>query len=68
MNSLYNYPVKKTKKIILDVNNTHREKLNSLQEFIKVKSWLRLIFSICLRNQLKSDSHLPKKNLFYLLQ
>ena len=31
-------------------NDTHREKLNSVQEFHKVKSWLLLIFSIFLPN------------------
>ena len=34
------------------INDTHMEKLNSVKEFINVKSWL-LIFSICLRNELK---------------
>ena len=34
-------------------NNTHREKLNSLQKFVKTKFWLLLIFLTCLQNQLK---------------
>ena len=34
-------------------NDIHREKLNSVQEFVKIKSWLLLIFSTCLHNQLK---------------
>ena len=32
---------------------TQREKINSEQEFLKIKSWLLLIFSTCLHNQLK---------------
>ena len=32
---------------------THREKRNSVHKFLKVISCLLLIFSICLRNQLK---------------
>ena len=35
------------------INDTHREKLNLVQEFIKIKSWLLLIFSTCLHNPLK---------------
>ena len=35
------------------LSDTHVEKPNSVQEFIDVKSWLLLTFSICLRNQLK---------------
>ena len=34
-------------------DDTYREKLNSTQEFVKIKSWLPLIFSIYLHNQLK---------------
>ena len=34
-------------------NNTHREELNSAQEFVRIKSWLLLIFYMCLFNQLK---------------
>ena len=34
-------------------NDAHREKLNSVQEFVKIKSWLLLILSACLHNQLK---------------
>ena len=37
-------------------NETHREKFNAVQEFIKVKFWLLLIFSIYLRSQLKFHS------------
>ena len=29
----------------IPINDTHREKLNSVQEFVKIKSWLLLIFS-----------------------
>ena len=36
------------------VSDTHKEKLNSVAEFIEVISWLLLIFSIYLRNQLVS--------------
>ena len=36
------------------VNDTHREKIYSAQKFGKIKSWLLLIFSICLHNQLNS--------------
>ena len=32
--------------------DTYGDKLNSVQEFVKIKSWLFLIFSICLHNQL----------------
>ena len=34
-------------------NKTHRGKLYLVEELIKVRSWLLLILSICLRNQLK---------------
>ena len=34
-------------------NVTHGKKLNSVQEFIKAKSYQLLIFSTCLSNQLK---------------
>ena len=37
--------VKQTRDLI---NDTHREKRNSVQEFVKVKSWLLLIFWTCL--------------------
>ena len=30
--------------------DTHREKLNSVREFVKIKSWLFLIFSTCLQS------------------
>ena len=33
--------------------DTHKEKLDSVQEFVKIKSWLLLILSTCLHNQLK---------------
>ena len=36
------------------VNDTHREKLLSVQGFVKMKSWLLLIFSACLHDQLSS--------------
>ena len=35
---------------------------NSVQEFIKVKSWLLLIFSVCLHNQLKFNYKVLKLN------
>ena len=37
------------------VNDTHREELNSVQKFVKIKSWLLLTFSMCLHNQLKCN-------------
>ena len=40
--------------LVFDLKDTHREKLNSVQEFVKVKSWLFLIFRTCLNNQLNS--------------
>ena len=42
--------------ILENLNNTHKEKLNSVQEFIEVKSRLLLIFSVCSRNQLQAHS------------
>ena len=41
------------KEIFRADNKTHRGKLYLVEELIKVRSWLLLIFSICLRNQLK---------------
>ena len=35
------------------INDTHGEKLNSVQEFVRLKPWLLLIFLTCLHNQLK---------------
>ena len=35
------------------INDTHREKLNSVQEFVKTKSLLLLLFTTCLHNPLK---------------
>ena len=32
------------------VNNTHRGKVNSVQKFVKVKSWLLRIFYMCSNN------------------
>ena len=32
------------------VNDTPREKLNSVIEFVKIKPWLLLTYSICLHN------------------
>ena len=40
------------------INDTHKEKLNSVVEFIKVKFSLFLIFSICLQNQLKFHNYI----------
>ena len=40
------------------INDTHKEKLNSVAEFIKVKFWLFLIFLICLHNQLKFHNYI----------
>ena len=42
------------------INDTHMEKLNSVNEFINVKSWL-LTFSICLRNELKFQKPLLRQ-------
>ena len=36
------------------INETHRGKLNSLKQFVKIKSWLLLIFSTCVHKQLKA--------------
>ena len=39
--------------LFIGLYNTHKEKSNSVQEFIEVKYWLVLIFPICLCIQLK---------------
>ena len=44
------------KKCLSVFNDTHKEELNLLQEFIKIRFCRLLIFSICLHNQFKSDS------------
>ena len=40
------------------LDDSHREILNSVQGFIKVKSWLLLIFTICLGNHLKFHNYI----------
>ena len=50
--------------VCLRFNDTHMEELDSVQKFIEIQGWLLLTFFICLHNQLKSDSHLPK--IFFL--
>ena len=37
---------------LIMLNDTHREKLNSIQEFAKIEYWLLQIFLISLHNQL----------------
>ena len=49
-------------------DDTHRHKLNPVKEFLKIKSWLSLIFSRYLQTQLKfilsySDPHFPAFSL-----
>ena len=36
-------------------------KLNSVQEFVKIQSWMLLILPICLHNQLKFDNSFELK-------
>ena len=43
------------------LKNTHREKLHSAQEFLKIKFLLLLIFSICLHNQSKFHGSIELK-------
>ena len=39
--------------IYIKLNDTDREKHNSVQEFVEIKSWLLQISWTCLHNQLK---------------
>ena len=43
---------------ISKANDTHMEELDSVQKFTEMQSWLLLIFSICLHNQLSSFNYI----------
>ena len=45
----------------LQKKSTHMEKLISVQEFVKIKSRLLLIFSICLHGQLQFHNSIKVK-------
>ena len=54
--------VKKFINCILKGNIIADLTFNSAQEFVKIKSWLLLIFSLCLHNQLKFHNSIELKS------